>query len=394
MHESLAQLCNVDGCRLLAGHRGMHMRRPVCPWNFMNEKDKKKINKTGYATPRGGAKGAYQNHVYRNNQVIIPYEKFNTVDLANFEDGYVVRLLPNQYFSTSGVRREGLQPNIIVGENAFVLYRTHESLIEFPPSADWKVRGLEKDGEPVKRRGRNVEDVGHYVLRISTLGVQEKITEGSPQGIFAPEYANAETTYIAQCALAWLTLHTIDSPYTTSQASHLKAILEAEGVLDDDFWERQGILRHGLCTCPLCGQLINYSDLHGILNLEEELALENASEQIEGSTRSTIVNLFHMAPLRYGTSEHVPTKVAWGHATCNTRLGQRKCYPLHELQETGDKIGIVRPEGINTFGWISGDWEMIRSPQGSVWIRICGDLPTEQVDAMNFDGNEEEDANA
>ena len=41
------------------------------------------------------------------------------------------------------------------------------------------------------------------------------------------------------------------------------------------------------------------------------------------------------------------------------------------------------PEGVDTFGWISGDWEMIRSPQGSVWIRICSDLPVEQEEALN-----------
>ena len=352
----------------------------------MTKKDKKKINKTGYATPRGGAKGAYQNHVYRNNQVILPYEKLDAVDLDVFEDDYVVRLLPDQYFSSSGIPRTDLRPGIVVGENAFVLYRTHESLTVFPPPEDWEVRGLEKDGERVTRRGRNVEDIGHYVLRVPTLGAQQKRTDGPPQGIFAPEYANAETNYLSQCVLAWLTIHAVESPYTTTQATHLKAVLEAQGVLDDEFWERQGILRHGLCACPLCSQLIRYAELHDTLTLDDESALGTAAEQIEGATRSTIVNLFHMDPLRYGAIEHIPSKVAWGHATCNTRLGQRKCYPLHELQEAENKVGIIRPEGVDTFGWISGDWEMIRSPHGSVWIRICGDIPEEAGDKSDDGG--------
>lgn len=377
MPEPLPQLCGHESCRLLRAHQGAHKRRPVSLWGFMTEKDKRKINKAGYATPRGGAKGAYQNHVYRNNQVIVPYEKLDAVNLDNFEDSYVVRLLPDQYFSSPRTPRADLRPGIIVGENAFVLYRTHESITTFPPPDDWEIRDITKDGERVTRRGRNVADIGHYVLRVATLGSRQQRAEGPPQGIFAPEYANAETNYLSQCVLAWLTIHTVDSPYTTTQALHLKAVLEAEGALDDEFWERQGILRHGLCACPLCSRLIRYSELHDTLVLDEESALLNAAEQIEGATRSTIVNLFHMDPLRYGAIEHVPSKVAWGHATCNTRLGQRKCYPLPDLQETGEKVGIIRIEGMETFGWISPDWEMIRSPQGSVWIRICRDLSTD-----------------
>ena len=113
-----------------------------------------------------------------------------------------------------------------------------------------------------------------------------------------------------------------------------------------------------------------------MINLEDESALSNASIQIEGATRSTIVNLFHLDPLNYTSIEHIPETVAWGHATCNTRLGQRRCYPLQELVDAGNKIGILSESGIESFGWISPDWEMIRSPEGSVWIRLCRDRPS------------------
>ena len=81
----------------------------------------------------------------------------------------------------------------------------------------------------------------------------------------------------------------------------------------------------------------------------------------------------------------MPENVAWGHAICNTRLGQRRCYSLSELIEMELKVGIIRPEGVETFGWISHDREMIRSPQGSVWIQLHGDvaeskLPTEKAE--------------
>lgn len=37
----LPSLCGIDGCRLLAGHRGTHSKFPTNAWGFFNDKDKK-----------------------------------------------------------------------------------------------------------------------------------------------------------------------------------------------------------------------------------------------------------------------------------------------------------------------------------------------------------------
>ena len=76
--------------------------------------------------------------------------------------------------------------------------------------------------------------------------------------------------------------------------------------------------------------------------------VKNPAGQVEGATRSTIVNLFHLTPLRYDTIAHIPQSVAWGRAVCNTRLGQRQCISLAEIIEMGLKVGVIRPEGIET----------------------------------------------
>ncbi len=110
------------------------------------------------------------------------------------------------------------------------------------------------------------------------------------------------------------------------------------------------------------------------MSFEDAVVNDNAAEQIEGATRSTIVNLFHILPLRYDSIRHIPANVAWGHAICNTRLGQRPCHSLAEPMETDLKVGIIREEGIETFGWISSDYEMIRSPLGGVWIQLSRDM--------------------
>jgi len=350
----------------------------------MDERDKNKLNKAGLATPRGGAKGAYQNHVVRSNRVIIPFERLSVVPLDSFDDGYVIRLYPEQYFQSTKIPRpEFMAQNssVIVGVNAFVLYRSHASHEALPPLDDWRPRRLLKDGiEVSERRGNNLVDDGHYVLRMPKLGNKKKTVLGPPQGIFAPEYADQETNFLCRCVLAWLIVHTHQSPYTTTQASHLKTILSAANLRNDEIWEFRGVLRHGLTACPLCTCFIKHSELHEMLVLDEEDGLENAGLQVEGATRSTIVNLFHLDPLRYDRLDHEAATVAWGHATCNTKLGQRRCYSIAELTRDGEKVGLISEAGIETIGWISPNWEMIRSPRGSVWIRICIDREEERDD--------------
>jgi hypothetical protein len=386
MSGQLPELCNTEGCRRLRGHQGVHDPWPGEPWNFFDEKDKNKLVKAGFATPRGGAKGAYQNHVIRSSKVIIPFERLGDVDLTLYRNGHVIRLLPEQYFEAPGrPRAQFLQQHaaVSVGQNAFILYRTHDSFRALPPLEDWQPRSLIRNGQPVTNRRGNVTDVGHYVLRLSRIGENPRRLEGPPQGIFATEYADETTNYLSKCVLAWLIIQTGGSPYTLTQAGHLREILRQEGLDDANAYEHRGVLRHGLSCCPLCTRFIRYSELHQTITFAGEDAPANAPLQVEGATRSTVANLFHVTPLVYHSLTHVPRNVAWGHAICNTHLGQRRCYSLAELIALDRKVGIIREDGIETFGWISDDWQMIRSPNGAVWIQLNGDIeegpPTEPV---------------
>ena len=318
----------------------------------------------------------------------MPFEHFQPALLGDFEDGYVVRLFPDQYFKKAGkIKKKFKSPGMpTVGEDAFILYRTHSQFEEFPPLDGWELRWLEMDGEEVSKRQAGVVDRGEYVLRIAARGNLDSRVEGPPQGIFAPEYANAEANYLAKCVLAWLTVHTLDGCYVATQARLIEAILEAEGLLNTPEWERLGLIRAGQTACPLCMGLIRYDELHGQVEFEDESALLNAGEQVADATRSTVVNLFHLEPLVYSSIEHDPTNVAWGHATCNTKLGQRKCYSFQELITSGAKIGTVDESGsIQTFGWGSENLEMIRSPMGAVWIRVSEDHLTEEEQAELLD---------
>lgn len=371
-------LCGHESCRLITGHSGQHNKYPTSAWNFFEQKDKKKIGKAGFATPRGGKKGAYQNHVTRSSKVIIPYERLNVAHLDLYKNGYVIRLFPEQYFESALTpKAEFADENstVKVGVNAFVLYRSYSSFENFPPLPEWTVRGLELNGVEVTQRSQDVLDTGHYVLRLPTADASRpERDEGPPQGIFAPEYADEETNYLSKCALAWLTVNTLGSPYATSQARHIKAILDAENLGNMDDFESKGAMRRNLTSCPLCLRILKYEQLHSMVSFEEEAGLGNASTQIEGATRSTEANLYHLIPLVYGSLQHMPTYVAWGHATCNTRLGQRISYSLDQLKEMGLKVGLITEGGLETIGWISEDYQMIRSPLGAVWIQLCADM--------------------
>ena len=379
----MISLCNNPNCNLLSGHKGDHLFVYKKAWESkFNSDDINKIQKAGYCTPRGGAKGGYQNHVNRNSKVIIPYEKLSEVNLNNYKDGYVIRIFPSQYFSGKNVVKKEFANNnsVVVGSNAFLLYRTYDDFTSLPPLAEWKIRSIlkydDKKGDyciPSNDRRGNIKDCGHYLLRISNSGTNKKRNrfEGPAQGIFAPEYADANTNYLCQAVLAWLIINTKNSPYKKSDFEHLQAILDKYGLLKSGHYEDDYITHDGVTTCPLCQRQISHNELNELISFEDEEGLENSTEQV-GSTRSTKINLFHMVPLCYASLENIPTQVSWGHATCNTRLGQRQCFSYRKLLSSGVEVEIRDSKGgaEKVLGYANKSKSFIRSKDGDVWIRI------------------------
>ncbi|MCI8489443.1 MAG: restriction endonuclease [Lachnospiraceae bacterium] len=377
----MVYLCENPICNLPAHHKGNHSFIYKKAWEtIFHADDINKIQKAGYCTPRGGAKGGYQNHVNRNSKVIIPYEKLSEVNLKNYKDGYVIRLFPSQYFSGMyTVNKEFVDnPAVIVGDNAFILYRTYEDYELLPPLPDWEIRSIFRYNKKTKeydifsedRRG-DITDRGHYLLRISNSGTNKKnnLFAGPAQGIFAPEYADANTNFLCQAVLAWLIIKTENSPYNEDDFGYLKAILQKHNLFDSPHFENNYILHNGKTTCPLCQRVIMYHELNELISFDDEEGLINSTEQA-GSTRSTKVNLFHMVPLCYASLENIPTQVSWGHATCNTRLGQRRCFSYYELAETEIEIIINDGQEKRLLGYADAAQKFIRSQNGDVWIRI------------------------
>jgi len=225
---------------------------------------------------------------------------------------------------------------------------------------------MEVDGINVARRKKGASDTGEYVLRLTTCGDRKSKNEGVSQGIFAPEYATAETNYLSRALLAWLIIKSEESPYCENSFDNLKQILINSDILSDENLSNNHILHNGITCCPLCLKTINYSELHEMISYEGADALANSSEQIAGSTRATKINLFHITPLCYESLEHKPSRIAWGHAICNTVLGQRFCVSLKDIIENGYKINLLSGKKL----WVNENENFMRSEQGEVWIKI------------------------
>lgn len=353
-------------CRRLAAHTGGHAAQPTL-WNGIGydpgEKTRKKIVKAGFATPRGGAKGGYQNHVTRSSRVILPYEHTDKVDFSNYEQGYVVRLTAAQARALLSEHRVTSQDERLYVEiggelhQAFVLYRSSTDEAVLRPRQYWKPCEHRINGVVSPRRSEAGEDYGHFLLRIpraTPLGIQ--------QGIFAPEYVGKSENYACQLFLTYLAYMTEGYPRDPN-LDHVIAVLQDLGVFDPARWSLRGITdTSGVTSCPLCNRRIAAPELHETIDPSRIPGLANSGVQLD-ETRSTLVNLYHLRPLLYSpTLGHTVQNIAWGHAHCNTLLSQRASYTATELAVQGDEPDIA-------LYW-SDDQQFIRSADGRAWVSV------------------------
>jgi hypothetical protein len=357
----------TDGsCLKVLGHSA-GCDSTVSVWNNIGhdplDRTKKKIIKAGFATPRGGDKGGYQNHVSRSSRVIIPFEHATKVDFTNYEQGATVRVTVPQALEllNSGdlIEVNDYLQVKVNGEpqRAFLLYRSSKDMENLPVRKKWVPCGHRVKGKEVTRRNVDGEDFGHYLARIP-----RGLSAGIQQGIFAPEYVGRKENYACQVLLTYFAYktigHKVDSNY-----DHVCAILEALGLLQLDKFKLKGILNASEeVTCPLCMRPIEFSELHEAIDPSQVPGLANSGVQL-AETRSTLVNLYHLQPLLYDRIlGHTSENIAWGHAHCNTFLSQRKSFSLEELKLNGKVIPnklYADPSGV-----------FIRSEDNRAWVSV------------------------
>lgn len=284
----------------------------------------RKIYKTGQT--RGADDDViFQNRVSRASTVLIPYRQWEACSKPsdgeeNYENGFIVLISPRTYFGGQSIMEELAANGLVIGVNALVFYETREEWeANNPESLKWK---------PAKSRTHPLG--GQYVARISATTASKNggkiirgfdVTSNKGAGIRVYEYASNATS--SKCrlqleALFWL----CDDSNKVASSNGMSAedievrkaaILQQcnELALLDTVQLRQARILNarGRTICPFC-----LDELSG-------QGFFNRMEQAEGrevhDLTITQLNLFHIAELRYGTLNHRPYNLGWGHHHCN-----------------------------------------------------------------------------
>lgn len=282
-----------------------------------------KIYKTGQT--RGADDDViYQNRVGRNSTVLIPYQFSDPITYPigeeDFENGFIVLIPPEIYFTDHKIIDTLLQRNLILGENCLVFYETRYAWDKYnPDKIEWKEAQSRKS--PLR---------GQYVARVpATTATEngEKIVRGfnstsnKGAGIRQFEYASRETIGRVRLqleAIFWLTYDSLaivqQNGMAVEDADLRKKAILAEckqlGLLDCDLLMTSRIIdRDGQTNCPLCREKLSAAGFFS--------RLPQAKGREVPDLTVTEINLFHIEELRYGLYNHKPYNLGWGHHHCN-----------------------------------------------------------------------------
>ncbi len=316
----------------------------------------RKISKTGQT--RGADDDViYQNRVGRNNTVLIPFHQWeHNAELRQqatehtFEKGFIVLIPPSDYFEWENPQQKLLERSLILGTNCLVFYETR---------ADWDNNNPEELGW-VAANSRQAPLGGQYAARVPATTATDadrarKINQGyatqSPKGAGIRLYEYATQPTIEACRLQleaeyWLCSDSVNVSAENGMAREdalyrKEYILEkctAQGLLDYDRLRSMRIINSSNHTiCPLC-----LKELSG----NEFL---NRVEQPEGrevpDLTITQVNLFHIEELKYGSFNHKPYNLGWGHHFCNVVVKDSGIDPtlqwMRSVLEANKEAGFI-----------------------------------------------------
>ena len=267
----------------------------------------------------------YQNRVGRTSTVLIPFQFWDNslrklVSDGFFEAGYIVLIKPEEYFARSNPSEELKSVDLTLGENALVFYETR---------MQWNNHNPEKMGWKYAN-SRTAPLGGKYIARIpATTAVNEggKIIRGFSEtsmkgaGIRLYEYATSENVKMCRLQLEaqyWLCYDSVEAAMnfgmSESEAIQRKELSLAEAsqneLLDYKKLQEARILNTDNETiCPLCLERISGYGFYSRLAQAEGREVPDLTV--------TEINLFHIKELRYGSYNHCPFNLGWGHHHCN-----------------------------------------------------------------------------
>jgi hypothetical protein len=283
----------------------------------------RKVYKTGQT--RGADDDViYQNRVNRNSTVLIPFsswkKNFKFPDEAEFENGFIVLITPEEYFENSNIHQELRDNSLILGENAVLFYETRGQWEKYNPES--------KGYSPAESRVKPLR--GTYVARVpGTTATErgEKIVQGysttttKGAGIRVYEYASSKVIKLCRLQLEAIFWHCHNSSEITLKHGmseddirlrKIQILSEStkSNLLDYSRLITSRILNKNYSTiCPLCLEIL---DSEGFFT-----RMKQASGRVVPDITVTEINLFHIKELKTGEYNHCPYNVGWGHHHCN-----------------------------------------------------------------------------
>jgi hypothetical protein len=299
--------------------RSRSQRMPALP-----ELLKRKLYKTGQ-TRGADDDEIYQNRVLRNSTVLIPYPSWEICatpsrDEARYENGFIVLVPPETYFSTRYIDVDLRAKGLEIGRNALVFYEKREH---------WNAHNPESLGW-VPATQRLAPLGGQYVARVAATTsaaeggrLNRGFTTTSMKGAGIRVYEYASSPVIERCrsqleGLFWLCADADEAMQENGMSAYDRNIrrelvmerCQEQGLLDMDRLKAARTVDSGGRTiCPLCLELLSAK---GFVS-----RMEQAEGREVHDLTITQVSLFHINELRYGVVNHSPYNVAWGHHHCN-----------------------------------------------------------------------------
>lgn len=285
----------------------------------------RKIYKTGQT--RGADDDViYQNRVSRSSTVLIPYHFWDHLVTSApgqiFEGGYIALISPSDYFNSANITQELLCRGLSIGGNALVFYQRRDEWINYNPDL------LNPNWSPAYNRITPLG--GQYVARISATtssdnggkiirGFNTTLSKGA--GIRLFEYASNSTIIACRIqleSLFWLCGDSVDvaceNGMTQSDATLRKEyslnLSTYNNLLNTDTLKQERIINSNNRTiCPLCLEELSAKGFFSRVKQAEGREVHDLT--------ITQLNLFHISELRFGTYNHRPYNLGWGHHHCN-----------------------------------------------------------------------------
>lgn len=283
----------------------------------------------------------FQNRVLRNSTVLIPYACWALCrnppqGEAAYQNGYIVLLSPNDYFSRPERAAELAAQGLILGTNAVVFYETRAQWLAHNPDAlHWTPATSRLNplgGQYVARISANTADGGEKINHAFTT------TQNKGAGIRVYEYANSATidqTKLQLESLVWsctdadavMVAHGMTAANATLRKNTILANAGEQGLLDmARLLEARIVNRHNITTCPLCLEEISAEGFFS--------KMEQAQGRAVLDLTVTQLNLFHIQELRVGAFGHRPYNLGWGHHHCNVVVKDSGIQKTLEWMET------------------------------------------------------------